>query len=36
MLIGPSGEVLYKTQGTIDVLKVKRLIVKYLNERKPW
>jgi peroxiredoxin len=36
MLIDPSGEVLYKTQGTIDVLKVKRLIVKYLNERKPW
>ena len=36
MLIDPTGEVLYKVQGPIDVLKVKRIIVKYLNERKPY
>ena len=36
MLIDPTGEVLYKSQGSIDVLKVKRIIVKYLNERKPY
>ncbi len=36
MLIDPTGEVLYKVQGPIDALKVKRIIVKYLNERKPY
>ncbi len=36
MLIDPTGDVLYKVQGPIDVLKVKRIIVKYLNERKPY
>jgi peroxiredoxin len=36
MLIDPTGEVLYKVQGPLDALKVKRLIVKYLNERKPY
>jgi hypothetical protein len=29
-------DVLYKTQDAIDVLEIKRLIVKYLNERMPW
>jgi peroxiredoxin len=36
MLIDPSGEVLYKSQGRFDALELKRRIVKYLNERKPW
>ena len=36
MLIDPTGEVLYKVQGPIDALKVKRIIVKFLNERKPY
>ena len=36
MLIDPTGEVLYKSQGSFDALEVKRRIVKYLNERKPW
>ena len=36
MLIDPTGEVLYKSQGRFDVLEVKRRIVKHLNERKPW
>jgi len=36
MLIDPTGEVLYKSQGPFDALELKRRIVKYLNERKPW
>jgi peroxiredoxin len=36
MLIDPAGEVLYKSQGPFDALELKRRIVKYLNERKPW
>ena len=36
MLIDPTGEVLYKSQGRFDALELKRRIVKYLNERKPW
>lgn len=36
MLIDPTGEVLYKSQGPFDSLELKRRIVKYLNERKPW
>jgi len=36
ILIDPTGEVLYKSQGPFDALEVKRRIVKYLNERKPW
>ncbi|MCI0391545.1 MAG: redoxin domain-containing protein [Acidobacteria bacterium] len=36
MLIDPTGEVLYKSQGAFNALEVKRRIVKYLNERKPW
>lgn len=36
LLVDPTGEVLYKAQGPIDVLEVKRRIVKYLNERKPY
>ena len=35
-LIDPTGEILYKSQGPFDALEVKRRIVKYLNERKPW
>jgi len=35
-LIDPTGEVLYKSHGPFDPLEVKRRIVKYLNERKPW
>jgi thiol-disulfide isomerase/thioredoxin len=36
LLVDPTGEVLYKAQGPIDALELKRRIVKYLNERKPW
>ncbi len=36
MLIDPTGEVLYRSQGPFDALELKRRIVKYLNERKPW
>ena len=36
MLIDPTGEVLYKSQGRFDALELKLRIVKYLNERKPW
>jgi thiol-disulfide isomerase/thioredoxin len=36
ILIDPTGEILYKSQGPFDALEVKRRIVKYLNERKPW
>jgi len=36
ILIDPTGEVLYKSQGPFNALEVKRRIVKYLNERKPW
>jgi peroxiredoxin len=36
MLIDPTGEVLYKSQGRFDALELKRRIVKFLNERKPW
>lgn len=36
MLIDPTGEVLYKSQGPFDALELKRRIVKHLNERKPW
>jgi thiol-disulfide isomerase/thioredoxin len=36
MLIDPTGEELYKSQGPFNALELKRRIVKYLNERKPW
>jgi thiol-disulfide isomerase/thioredoxin len=36
LLIDPTGEVLYKSQGPFDALELKRRIVKSLNERKPW
>jgi thiol-disulfide isomerase/thioredoxin len=36
ILVDPTGEVLYKSQGAIDALELKRRIVKYLNDRKPW
>jgi thiol-disulfide isomerase/thioredoxin len=36
ILIDPTGEVLYKSQGAFDAVELKRRIVKYLNERKPW
>ncbi len=32
MLISPTGEVLYKQQGAIDPLELKRVIVKSLKE----
>lgn len=32
MLIGPQGEVLYKRQGPVDALELKRIIVKSLKE----
>jgi hypothetical protein len=32
LLLGPKGEVLYKMQGPIDPLEVKRIIVKSLKE----
>lgn len=35
-LIDPSGKLLYKQQGPIDALELKRLIVKTLNARKPY
>jgi thiol-disulfide isomerase/thioredoxin len=36
ILLDPSGEVLYKREGTIDALELKRTIVKALNSHKPW
>ena len=36
VLLSPTGEVLYKEQGPVDVLELKRAIVKALNEKKPW
>jgi peroxiredoxin len=36
VLIDPAGTVLYKHQGPIDALELKRLIVKTLNARKPY
>lgn len=32
MLIAPGGEVLYKHQGSIDALELRRIIVKSLKE----
>lgn len=36
LLISPEGNIVYSEVGSIDVLAVKRAIVKALNERKPW
>jgi thiol-disulfide isomerase/thioredoxin len=35
-LISPQGTIIYKREGSIDSLELKRTIVKALNERKPW
>jgi hypothetical protein len=36
ILLDPAGEVVYKKEGAIDALELKRTIVKALNVRKPW
>jgi thiol-disulfide isomerase/thioredoxin len=36
VLIDPAGEILYRREGAIDALELRRLIVKTLNTRKPW
>ncbi len=36
VLISPEGQVIYRETGSIDLLAVKRAIVKAMNERKPW
>ncbi len=36
VLLSPEGKVLYRHEGPIEPLKLKRLIVKELNARKPW
>jgi thiol-disulfide isomerase/thioredoxin len=36
LLIDPAGEVLYRKEGTIDPLELKRTILRELNARKPW
>jgi thiol-disulfide isomerase/thioredoxin len=36
LLIDPSGEVLYRREGAIDALELKRTILRELNARKPW
>jgi thiol-disulfide isomerase/thioredoxin len=36
LLIDPAGEVLYRKEGAIDPLELKRTILRELNARKPW
>jgi peroxiredoxin len=36
VLIAPDGKVIYSETGSIDPLRVKRAIVRALNEKKPW
>lgn len=36
LLIDPDGKVVYRREGVIEPLALKRLIVKELNARKPW
>ncbi|HUF63958.1 MAG TPA: redoxin domain-containing protein [Verrucomicrobiales bacterium] len=36
VLINPEGEVIHTEVGSIDSLALKRIIVKAMNERKPW
>jgi hypothetical protein len=35
VLIGPGGEYLYKVQGSLDPLELKRTIVKALKDDRP-
>jgi thiol-disulfide isomerase/thioredoxin len=36
VLIDPAGDVLYRKEGAVDPLELKRVILKALNARKPW
>jgi thiol-disulfide isomerase/thioredoxin len=36
ILLDPAGEVVYKKEGAIDPLEIRRTVVKTLNARKPW
>jgi thiol-disulfide isomerase/thioredoxin len=36
LLLSPEGKVIHRETGMIDPLKLKRLIVRSMNERKPW
>lgn len=36
VLINPQGEIIYKSNGAIEPLEMKRAIVKALNSHKPW
>ncbi len=36
VLIDPAGQILYRKEGPIDALELKRVILKSLNARKPW
>jgi thiol-disulfide isomerase/thioredoxin len=36
LLMDPAGEVLYRKEGAIDPLELKRTILRELNARKPW
>ncbi|MGI8604905.1 MAG: redoxin domain-containing protein [Verrucomicrobiales bacterium] len=36
VFISPDGKVLHQQQGAVDPLELRRIIVKALNEKKPW
>jgi len=36
VFLNPEGKVIYKQEGAVDPLELKRVSVKALNERKPW
>jgi len=36
VLLDPEGTVIYREVGSVDILAVKRVIQKAMNERKPW
>jgi hypothetical protein len=36
VLINPEGEIIHSEVGSVDPLTLKRVIVKAMNERKPW
>jgi len=36
VLLSPEGEVIYREQGSVDFLALKRAILKAMNARKPW
>ncbi len=36
VLLNPEGKIIYQESGPIDPLALKRLLVRSLNERKPW